>query len=483
MSSLGEALLAAIIDKPEDDAARLVYADWLEEHGNDPTRAEVIRLGVERRNLDHLDPRAWVLDARLWQIRDRLYKQDSGYWRNELPKFKGVSWHVPSGGFVNSVQVDAPEVLRQHEDAIFAAAPITDLEQWLEGESDEDGPSLLAGARHLHRVRRLRMYGMVRPDVVGLPVLGDSPGVAGIEELDLGESAYSDDLLESLAESKPWPALRSLNLYRNLFEAPGLRALANAPMMSTITRLEMARGLFHDEGVRELLRSSYLPRLRHLNLQENALHSPVIRSLVSIPFTQLEVLDLSSNELGAAAIRQLAESPHMRNLRSLDLGAGHKLSDAEMKALAASPHFGNLRVLGVGFWKLRKRGLEALAAAPWAGNLTKLDLMSLDSGAQAMPILAEAPLNSLRWLELGYSELGPKAVTALLEAPWIAGLTHLDLSNNHIGVDGARALAEAPQLDNLVSLNVTRNKLPEEAGDILRQRFGERVEVKSSWER
>src|SRR5262245_37939918 len=41
-----DALLAAIRQAPEDDAPRLIYADWLDEHG-DPDRAEFIRLQIE----------------------------------------------------------------------------------------------------------------------------------------------------------------------------------------------------------------------------------------------------------------------------------------------------------------------------------------------------------------------------------------------------------------------------------------------------
>jgi uncharacterized protein (TIGR02996 family) len=37
-----EDFLQAIIDAPEDDAPRLVYADWLEDNGQ-PERAEFIR--------------------------------------------------------------------------------------------------------------------------------------------------------------------------------------------------------------------------------------------------------------------------------------------------------------------------------------------------------------------------------------------------------------------------------------------------------
>ena len=68
----------------------------------------------------------------------------------------------------------------------------------LEGEPGEghlDAPALLAGSRHLHRVRSLELNGAVRPEVVGIPLLGESPAVAGVRELDLGECAHDDDLL------------------------------------------------------------------------------------------------------------------------------------------------------------------------------------------------------------------------------------------------------------------------------------------------
>jgi len=41
-----DALLRAICENPDDDAPRLIYADWLDEHG-DPLQAEFIRIQVE----------------------------------------------------------------------------------------------------------------------------------------------------------------------------------------------------------------------------------------------------------------------------------------------------------------------------------------------------------------------------------------------------------------------------------------------------
>src|SRR5260370_37026404 len=49
----GSTFLRAIDENPDDDGPRLVYADWLEEHG-DTARAEVIRVQCE---LARLAPR------------------------------------------------------------------------------------------------------------------------------------------------------------------------------------------------------------------------------------------------------------------------------------------------------------------------------------------------------------------------------------------------------------------------------------------
>ena len=51
--SEGDALMRAILDQPDDDTPRLVYADWLDEQGNaeQKARAEFIRSQVQ--NGDH----------------------------------------------------------------------------------------------------------------------------------------------------------------------------------------------------------------------------------------------------------------------------------------------------------------------------------------------------------------------------------------------------------------------------------------------
>lgn len=52
------AFLAASRDNPDDDMARLIFADWLGENGQ-PARAELIRIQIECTRLDEAE-RAWT---------------------------------------------------------------------------------------------------------------------------------------------------------------------------------------------------------------------------------------------------------------------------------------------------------------------------------------------------------------------------------------------------------------------------------------
>src|SRR5262245_54862910 len=116
------ALLRAVIDQPDEDAPRLVLADWYEEHG-EPDRAEFIRLQLRRAHLDRLDPEAWRLDRRAIQLESKHHER----WRAELPRLKGVSLGTYERGLLAWAGVKGPADLARHGDALFAAAPINSL--------------------------------------------------------------------------------------------------------------------------------------------------------------------------------------------------------------------------------------------------------------------------------------------------------------------------------------------------------------------
>ena len=145
-TTTGANLLQAILDNPEDDAVRLIYADWLEENGQDE-RAEFIRVQIElasiasqqeefsKADISHFDgERAAVCErqAKLWKREIRLYN------RGEKGGF--INWYVWSNlpnaiackhdsfvmrrGFVDEVCCPAADWIR-HGHQILAAHPVT----------------------------------------------------------------------------------------------------------------------------------------------------------------------------------------------------------------------------------------------------------------------------------------------------------------------------------------------------------------------
>jgi uncharacterized protein (TIGR02996 family) len=72
-----KALLAAIWAHPHEDAPRLIYADWLEEHGQ-AERAEFIRVQCELARIDEDDPARAKPERRerhLWNAHGRSFRR------------------------------------------------------------------------------------------------------------------------------------------------------------------------------------------------------------------------------------------------------------------------------------------------------------------------------------------------------------------------------------------------------------------------
>src|SRR5262245_52295889 len=82
------ALLQAIRNHPDEDTPRLMYADWLDEHG-DRDRAEFIRCQIEVARLPLLDPRRPAVMHRAV----KLLSDNVGKW---VAPFAPADWNVPT---------------------------------------------------------------------------------------------------------------------------------------------------------------------------------------------------------------------------------------------------------------------------------------------------------------------------------------------------------------------------------------------------
>jgi uncharacterized protein (TIGR02996 family) len=125
------ALLEAIRAAPEDDAPRLVYADWLEEHAEgdaDRDRAEFIRVQCARARLRVGSPKYESRLAGALQSRDRdLRGRYEKAWAAELnlpPNRSTRCWF--SRGMVASVWCTVRYFV-EHGDALLDAAPVEEV--------------------------------------------------------------------------------------------------------------------------------------------------------------------------------------------------------------------------------------------------------------------------------------------------------------------------------------------------------------------
>src|SRR5262245_60193011 len=113
-----QAFLTAITANPQDDTPRLVFADWLEEHG-ESDRAVFIRLGCQLAKMEEDDPQYPVLGRRL----SALQRQHFEKWQQEAPEWarKRVDfWR----GFIVRVVITATQWLKR-ADELLAAVPVT----------------------------------------------------------------------------------------------------------------------------------------------------------------------------------------------------------------------------------------------------------------------------------------------------------------------------------------------------------------------
>ncbi len=111
-----EDLLREIIESPDDDAPRLVYSDWLEEHGG-PERTEFIRIQCLLDKMPAEDPRYPGLRRR----ENELLEQHAWAWAEELgPRISAWAYRR---GFVERVEMSL-ETIQAEILAVLQRAPI-----------------------------------------------------------------------------------------------------------------------------------------------------------------------------------------------------------------------------------------------------------------------------------------------------------------------------------------------------------------------
>jgi uncharacterized protein (TIGR02996 family) len=439
-----EGFLQAIIDDPDDDSVRLIYADWLDDHG-DPARAEFIRVQIELSRLPEDDDRRPELETREGQ----LLAEHRDEWIGASPCSHGIRSF--RRGFVDEIVLDA-RLLIVEASRSLAHLPIQRLTVSLVAGCEE----ALARCAFLSRVRELNWH----PEPLDLSVLLGSPHLARLRALGLPNQQLSTEVAEKIGLGSFLPGLTSLDLNRSRLGLATFEALTGPGLRGRLKQLELRSCGLTNLHAHALAGAGPWRELSFLDLSENEIREAGARSLGQLFHeSSLTTLDLSGNALGNAGVEQLARSPRLASLRWLNLGSNHLVASAA-GAIADSLHLKNLVFLGLGGNRIGDEGARMLASSPNVARLETLYLPGNEIGDAGAESLGDSPhLVSLCMLYLSANGLRVLGLKKLLAPGKLAGLQLLDLSGNCLGDMGVQVLARTPHLEKLRSLRLRNNRI------------------------
>jgi uncharacterized protein (TIGR02996 family) len=255
MTAQDEAFIQAIREAPDDDAPRLIYADWLREQ-DDPVqeaRGEFIQLQCElaRMAVDH------PARAELTASKDQLL---SRYWKAWLePLRQAVGAGADGLGWLPNVYS------RDRVAGLFRRGFLEQIHL--------DAPTFTAAAPRLFRLTPVRWL-LVTKAGAHAAALSQCPCLEEIEALWFTDY-YSDPIdaagAAALARSPYLGRLRSLYLYKNNIGDEGLEALVQAPWWLQLTDVNLGDNGISDRGAWALTRYCDRPhKLRKLDFADNA---------------------------------------------------------------------------------------------------------------------------------------------------------------------------------------------------------------------
>ena len=370
-----DGLLAAVRDNPDDDTPRLVYADWLQEHGGDD-RAEFIRLQCAAARLPDGDKERRKKE----KAAAVLLKAHKAEWFGPVWE-KFSAYRPPEGhcridrGFVTGLKGSIHDFLNYAREIRQYAPCLREVEAI---HAHEFAGELLA-KRFLRTVAVLRLRSVNMGSVAALK---DHPGWGAFDALDLMfVFDRAADTLAGLGSAPLVQSARRLDLQYGYFLEPGhdeaVNVAVQAPSLREMRRLKApnlrgfgVRGIDADSAAALAAWPAFkgLDRLNFANCDIDDEAAVTLLTARALP--ELTRLSLNGNDLHTPTAEAIAASPKLSKLTELDL-AWNNLRDGDAKILARSATLPPTLRLDVTYNRLTDRGLARLRERFGAGLVSR----------------------------------------------------------------------------------------------------------------
>ncbi len=359
------AFLARIRECPEDDAPRLMFADWLDEQC-DP-RGEFIRLQCALTRLSPDDPRR----ADLSQREQLLQEKHQAAWSARLQGL-AAAWTYRRG-LIETIAVDAEAFLERGVE-IFRHGPIRRV-RFLDAARCF---TKLVDSPLLGKIREIDLCGNYLGNG-GINLLVRARQLQHLEVLHLGFNDLTDQGLRSLADISHFTNLRDLYLDDNReLNTPGIRALADSPYFSQLRLLDLSGNSLNEAALRVIINGESLKQLDSLLFHGNPIgdagleslaHSDLLKRMLA----RSPALDLSRNQIGPIGVRALANAPALEGVQALNLSM-NSIGNTGLTTLAQSRYVRNLKALNVLENRISDVGVIGLARSRLPETLESINL-------------------------------------------------------------------------------------------------------------
>ncbi len=404
-----DALLNAILERPDDDVPRLVYADFVQEAGEDE------RAGFIRDQIELAKTPGWEPFAARWRRRD-LAEQAGERWRSTLPWHDSWSPQQPfRRGLGYAVKTDAVRHLLEYGDDLFASAPIGELH--LPGGGSMEEYRNFASMPWLPLVRSVKFWDLTSPNFPVL-ALAASPLSTGLREIHFKKASGPgmSFLVEELFQSPIGRQLKELTFRVGDGAQLDLVEAFESGGETHLERLAFENMGFDFAAAERLGRSPVLATLNSLAFGEMNFTDPILAAILSGRLRKVQRLtlrDIGFRSNDSDALVPLANRVRFPNLRQLDFSKSYGLRE-QLPALIRKLKIG-LRSLSIGSIRLGEGTVRDIVDSAFWPYLVELDLShdELDDGA-ARHLISANPPRELVTLDLrGNGQIGKKNLVQL----------------------------------------------------------------------